>query len=127
MRMRIFKPLIGSEGRRPSPQTAHLIISASLTFAMPLIKSVVEKLKLSDGKTQWEIKPSSVEHIGDCAYLELPRQGVHIGFSRLCLEHEGVMQVVDKGFSLVISLGYSKIVELRNVAQAASLLEEHEK
>ena len=62
---------------------------------MPLIKSVVEKLKFSDGKTHWEIKPSDVEHIGDQAYVKLPRQGVNIGFTRLCLEHEGVMQVVD--------------------------------
>ena len=125
--MRMFRPLIGSEGRRPSPQTTHLITSASLTFAMPPIKSVVEKLKLSDGKTHWEIKPSDAEHVGDCAHLKLPRQGVHIGFTRLCQEHDGVMQVVDQGSSLVNSLGYGKIVELRNVAQAASLLEEQEK
>ena len=79
MRMRIFKPLIGSEGRRPSPQTKHRIRSASLTFAMPLIKSVVEKLKFSDGRTHGEIKPSDVEHIGDRADVKLPRQGVNIG------------------------------------------------
>ena len=85
-------------------------------------KVVVEKIKHLHGKTSWEVKPSDTEQIGDEQFIKLPRGGLQYGFTRLCLEQDGRMPVVDKGFSLTSSEGYLLIMEARTAAQADSLV-----
>ena len=91
---------------------------------MPIETVVVKQLRHVGGKAFWEIKGKELETIGGVRYIKLPRQGLQHGFSRLCLERDGVLEKVEKGWSLVTSRGYANIVQQRNLAQADSLLQE---
>ena len=91
---------------------------------MPLERVVVEKLRHVGGKAFWEVKSKELETIGGVRYIKLPKVGLNHGFPRLCLERNGVMEKVDKGWSLSTSRGYANIVQQRNLAQADSLLQE---
>ena len=95
---------------------------------MPIESVVVEKIRHVGGKAFWEIKGKELETIGGDRYIKLPRQGLQHGFSRLCLERNGVMEKVDKGWSLVTSRGYATILQQRNLAQADILMQaDHDK
>ena len=95
---------------------------------MPIETVVVEKLRHVGGKAFWEIKGKELETIGGDRYIKLPRQGLQHGFSRLCLERDGVLEKVEKGWSLVTSRGYATILQQRNLAQADSLMQaDHDK
>ena len=95
---------------------------------MPIESVVVEKLRHVGGKAFWEIKGKELETIGGDRYIKLPRQGLQHGFSRLCLERDGVLEKVEKGWSLVTSRGYATILQQRNLAQADSLMQaDHDK
>ena len=95
---------------------------------MPLERVVVEKLRHVGGKAFWEVKSKELETIGGVRYIKLPKMGLNHGFARLCLERDGVMEKVDKGWSLVTSRGYATILQQRNLAQADILMQaDHDK
>ena len=91
---------------------------------MPLERVVVEKLRHVGGKAFWEVKSKELETIGGVRYIKLPKMGLNHGFSRLCLERDGVMENVEKGWSFVTWRGDANIVQQRNLVQADSLLQE---
>ena len=88
----------------------------ALTFERCVRVCLDERDGNNEFTAKWLVRPEQLTNINGDAFLKLPRSHVAVnGFARFVMGCQA-----DEESTLTVSLGYDKLVELRNVAAAAA-------
>ena len=87
---------------------------------MPVVIKNKVSIESCDGKKVWNVPNKLILDIDGTKYIKLPRS--HVGFASLVMHHCNTLPEESKEpISLTASLGYQKLLELRNAEQSCLL------